>query len=611
MRGPDWDKGAKTAAFETEIMPVGQWVRTMIGLNSGGMRCWARRGLYLGPAFLVTGLLGGTAMAQNAPAPSPQAPASAPAVPPGQSTVITLIQQLVQEGVLTQERAAALIHQAQDEAAAAARASQVAGSAAPATSIRVPYVPQVVKNQIRDEVKQDVMREAREQNWAAPNEVPAWTKRFHLNGDFRLRYEWNEFDSRNANTFPNFATLNAGAPFDLNNANGTPPPILNTTQDRERMRIRARLGINVDVADGLLAGIRLATGNTTNPVTTNQTLGTTLNKDNFLLDRAFLDYHPADWIELWVGRFANPWLSTELVWDDDINFDGVAGRLRAPVLDNLSFFGTGGAFPIENTAFNFPDNTISKTPSRDKWLYAAQLGVDWQPLRNLNIKLAAAYYHFKNIEGLFSSPCVANTSADVCNTDNSRPGFQQTGNTVFAIRSLVSNATNPPVFQYFGLSSPFHEVDLTSRIDLALGSGSVHAMLDGDVVKNVAFSRRFILNTTPINNIGPNNGTNPGVWDGGGLGYNVQLSVGYPEIHERWQWKGGFGYRHLDSDATPDAFTDSDFHLGGTNAKGYIVSGSLGIAHNTDLTAKWLSASEVSSLPYTVDVIQVDLNARF
>ena len=466
-----------------------------------------------------------------------------------------------------------------------------------------------MKNQIRDEVKQDVMRQAREENWAAPNEVPAWTKRFHLNGDFRLRYEWNDFDSRNSNAFPNFALLNAGAPFDLNNAAGTPPPILYTTQDRERMRIRLRLGVNVDVADDLVAGIRLATGNTTNPVTTNATLGTTLNKQNFLLDRAFLDYHPAEWIELWAGRFANPWLSSELVWDDDINFDGVAGRLRASLTNNFSLFGTGGIFPIENTAFNFPDNTVTKIPSRDKWLYASQVGLDWQALRSFNVKLAAAYYHFDNIEGLFSSPCVATTSTDPCSTDFSRPGFQQTGNTVFAIRNLVSNNTNPPLFQYYGLSSPFHDLDVMAKLDY--GFGSIHAVLDGDVVKNLAFSRRFITNTTPLNNIGPNVGTTPGTWDGGGLGYQARLTVGYPEIHERWQWSGSFGYRRLDSVATPDAFNDSDFHLGGTNAKGYIVSGSVGIAHNVDLTAKWLSASEVTSQPYTVDVIQVDLNARF
>ena len=162
------------------------------------------------PAFLLASAV--AAQAQSAVPPAqPATPAAAPAAS-ANSTVINLIQQLVQEGVLTQDRAQALIHQAQDEAAVAARGvPAVAPGAAPAPSVRVPYIPQVVRNQLRDEVKQEVLREAREQNWAQPNQVPEWTKRFHLNGDFRLRYEWNLFDNRNSNAFPNFAALNAGA----------------------------------------------------------------------------------------------------------------------------------------------------------------------------------------------------------------------------------------------------------------------------------------------------------------------------------------------------------------------------------------------------------------
>lgn len=576
----------------------------------------------LGKCGLVSVLiLAGTAAvhAQNAAVPpAALSPAAAqPAVGQTGSTVINLIQELVQEGVLTRERAQALIHQAQDEAAAAARAAPEAansatGTAAPAipsTSVRVPYIPQIVRNQLRDDVKREVLKEAREQNWAAPNEVPEWTKRFHMNGDFRLRYEWDLFDARNSNAFPNFAMLNAGSPFDLNNSAGTPPPILDTTQDRQRMRVRARLGMNIDVADGLVAGFRLATGNTVNPVTTNQTLGTTLNKQNFLLDRAFLDYHPANWIEVWVGRFANPWLNTDLVWDDDINFDGAAARFRGNLFNNLSLFATGGAFPIENTAFNFPDNTVLKGGSRDKWLFAGQLGTDWQVSRNFNFKFGAAYYHYQNLEGALSSPCVANTGADPCSTDNSRPGFQQNGNTLFAIRNLVSNQTNPPLFQYYGLSSPFHDLDLVMRADYGIGNTQV--VLDGDFVKNLGFSRSRILGTNPVNNLGPATGSAASVFDGGDLAYQARLTVGYPEVRERWQWNASVAFRHLDSDAVPDAFTDSDFHLGGTNAEGYVVGASLGIAHNVDLTARWLSAKEVTSLPFTVDVALVDLNARF
>jgi hypothetical protein len=60
-----------------------------------------------------------------------------------------------------------------------------------------------------------------------------------------------------------------------------------------------------------------------------------------------------------------------------------------------------------------------------------------------------------------------------------------------------------------------------------------------------------------------------------------------------------------------DAFTYSDFHLGGTNAKGYFFGGGLGIARDIDLSARWYSAREVTGPAYSVDVIQVDLNGRF
>ena len=65
------------------------------------------------------------------------------------------------------------------------------------------------------------------------------------------------------------------------------------------------------------------------------------------------------------------------------------------------------------------------------------------------------------------------------------------------------------------------------------------------------------------------------------------------------------------SDAVVDAFNDSDFRLGGTNAKGYVVGGGVGVAHNVNLVARWLSATEVTGPPYSFDIVMVDLNAQF
>ncbi|MFX9023817.1 putative porin, partial [Acinetobacter baumannii] len=65
-------------------------------------------------------------------------------------------------------------------------------------------------------------------------------------------------------------------------------------------------------------------------------------------------------------------------------------------------------------------------------------------------------------------------------------------------------------------------------------------------------------------------------------------------------------------DATLDAFTDSDFHLGGTDARGYFLGGKLGVADSTSVTLRWMSANTIS-LPQAlnIDVLQLDLNTSF
>jgi hypothetical protein len=552
-------------------------------------------------------------------------PAPVPAAAPSQSVVINLIRLLVQEGVLTQDKATALIRQAEDEAAAAARGqtavvNQPAGpkvaGASPAApqSVRVPYIPEIVRRQIRDEVKQDVLREAKAENWAAPNEFPDWVKSVRISGDFRLRNEWDVFDKRNSPFFLNYSALNAGSPIDLNNLAANQPPYLDTTADRQRLRERFRLGIGTQIDDEWAAGVRLATGNTTNPVSTNQTLGTSLSNDSFNLDRAFVRYQPTSWITAWAGRFPDPWFATDLVWDDDVNFDGVAVQLSPRIGEQLRPFLTIGAFPISNTPFNFPDNSSDKTSSRDSWLYAAQVGTDWRPDPGYDVKIGLAYYYFNNIDGKLSSPCSALIAANPCDTDETRPGFIQQGNSLFALRDLLNTGqTNPTQFQYYGLASKFHELNLTARFDYA-AADPIHIILDADFVTNLGFDRAAIAARTPVNNRGPS--PDPanlvlGSWDGGDNAFMARLTVGYPTLRERWEWNFNVGYKYIESDAVVDAFTDSDFHLGGTNAKGYFVGGGLGIARDVDLSARWYSTREVTGFPYSVDTIQVDLNGRF
>jgi hypothetical protein len=76
-------------------------------------------------------------------------------------------------------------------------------------------------------------------------------------------------------------------------------------------------------------------------------------------------------------------------------------------------------------------------------------------------------------------------------------------------------------------------------------------------------------------------------------------------------WQLALTYRYLERDAVLDAFTDSDFHLGGTNSKGFIVGGQYGLSKSTSLSARWLSSQEITGLPLSINTLQLQFNAKF
>jgi hypothetical protein len=67
----------------------------------------------------------------------------------------------------------------------------------------------------------------------------------------------------------------------------------------------------------------------------------------------------------------------------------------------------------------------------------------------------------------------------------------------------------------------------------------------------------------------------------------------------------------LQRDAVIDGYTDSDFHFGGTNARGYYLTADYGLSHNLWMRLRYLSANEIDGPIYEVDTLQIDMNARF
>lgn len=500
------------------------------------------------------------------------------------ATTLQLIEALVEQGVLTREKADALVKRAEQkgrEAAAKAGAAGPAAAAAEPGVVRVPYVPEVVKKQLREEIKQEVIAQAKEERWAEPRAFPSWADRIRLEGDLRLRYQGDLFSEGNAP--PAFFQSQVLGP-----ASGV--DLTNTQDDRDRFRIRARLGILAQVNDWVGAGFRIATGNIDSPVSTTETLGDDFNSLTISLDRAYLKMDPVEWVTLWGGRMPNPWYSTDLVWDDDLNFDGFAVSFNPYYRPDAPFkpFFTVGAFPVEESEL-----------STDKWLYAAQAGFDWQAGLRTRWKLGLAYYEFRDIEGRPQAP--GSFGSPGYGASAYARGTRQKGNTLFEIADPLVPCTGGATNCLWGLASKFELWNLTAGVDLAHWD-PVHVVLEGDYVRNVGFDADEIRGRT--NGIVSLPGGTP-------YGYHAKITVGMPRVRDWQDWQVFLGYKYLQPDAVLDAFTDSDFHLGGTNAKGYYLGASYALQDNLWLTLRYLSANEVTGPPLAIDVLQLDLNARF
>lgn len=576
---------------------------------------------------------------------------SAASATPTGSVVVNLINRLVEKGVFTKEEASDLVAQAEADAEIAQRdtiATQTAIAQTQATQsamaevistqvapppaegeVRVTYVPEVVRKQIRSQIKDEVMAQARLENWAAPGILPDWIGKVDPFADFRFRFQADAFPSGNDATgaFPNFNAINTGAPFDVTGDQFAPQ--LNTDQDRYRLRLRVRLGAGIDLGENFSAGFRLATGDSNSPTSTNQTIGKpddgqggNFSKYAIWLDRAFLSYTLGDdenhKLGILVGRFDNPFFTTSsIVWDDDIGFDGIAGVARYRVFDRFTPFLVGGAFPVYNTDFNFASNQPVKFESYDKYLFAVQGGLETTVTKDIEVTTALAYYYFQNIEGQLSDPYVPLSASDAGNTDASRPSFAQKGNTYMALRNITPTEANnfgtTDQYQYFGLATPYQVLAFSGRIDYTRWEPFTISLL-GDYVNNLAFDSSAI-NAKAVNNRGPipDNGLSDsvGAFVGGSTAWSISLQIGAPQIAKRWDWNMAFGYRYVESDAVVDGFTESDFGGGGTNLKGFTVGGNLALSSNVWLGIRWMTAESIAGPTFKTDVFQFDLNARF
>lgn len=213
---------------------------------------------------------------------------------------------------------------------------------------------------------------------AARLETLDWASRTELKGDIRLRYQYDNNDDRSSDEGEQVI--------------------------RNRGRVRYRLGIVSQPLEHVEVGAGLASGGA-DPRSTNQTFGDVFSTKAINLDYAYAQYGHDEGFSVIGGKFKFPdylWVPTDLVWDGDINPEGVSakGALGTPIGD---VFIDGGVWALNE----FADDTS------DPYLYYVQLGQELDA-GGLSGTIAATWYGFEHTDrpDAFNPDYSAGTNTD-------------------------------------------------------------------------------------------------------------------------------------------------------------------------------------------------------
>ncbi len=340
--------------------------------------------------------------------------------------------------------------------------------------------------------------------------------------------------------------------------------------DTNRQRIRFRYGFEAKVTDALKVGARLATGSTTDAVSTNQTLNTAFNHKPILLDRAFVAYTPeisglTD-TRLAGGILETPfWWVGPLVWDEDLNFDGLTMHVAKDLTPMATVFTNDGLFVLQSD--------VNETAN----LWSAQGGVTIKPFpteleneleKNLKLTAAVAYHDYQNVTNPFSE----------------NGAFAQAGG------SSSTAAATPTTAQLKGNSAGVADFNLLNpNFEIASQYADIPFSLFGDWVHNTGVSES-------------------------GNGFMIGVKAGKARIpfDLRKGWEAGYYFERLEPDATFGPFTDSDFgNGGGTNHRGHVYWVKLATLKNSVLQLKYSNTRQVVGTKANADTFQTDWVTKF
>lgn len=149
---------------------------------------------------------------------------------------------------------------------------------------------------------------------------------------------------------------------------------------RYREVLRARVSLDYAFSPRITLGARVVTGDPDDPNSSDVTLGDFMDDLQVGLDRAFVRYQ-GDSFLFFAGKFANPFRSRDLLWDGDVNPQGLALSHHTIDREGFRLGVTGAFFPVDHQAVG-----------SDSYMAGAQLLAAWDYSPAWKLELGSAYY---------------------------------------------------------------------------------------------------------------------------------------------------------------------------------------------------------------------------
>lgn len=396
-------------------------------------------------------------------------------------------------------------------------------------------------DELREEVDKDFNKA-----YSVKSGMPEWVTSLKLNGDVRGRYE----------NFSDYGPL----------------------VDRHRFRYRLRFGAIANLTDNLEVGLRLTSSEPASggvggdPISGNQTFQDNGSKKSVYIDLAYGKWSPEYrhvGLSLTVGKMLNPFVFSDMVFDQDYTPEGLAQefRIKLPKDHTLRFI--AGQFALDE----------SSGSSNDPWLFGAQIRLDSPWSEKIKTSLGVAALHLYR-ESALTTPAVPNQSSG--NSRNAAGALTERYNPVVVDASVTYTLPSFPMY-----------------------AGPFPISVIGDFMHNPAASQNNDAYSfgAVIGKSGKK-----GTWD---LSYRYKVLEGDAWYEELPDSDFGAIYR-----ATGPRNTDGTGYRSGTNVRGHILKAGYSpynaITFNvTYFITDLIQDPALAKIDGQVNRLQVDANWKF